>query len=142
MTIIQAALAAALTASSLLAGTALFAGDNDTAEKFAADRLALFGKGDAAGLIAQYAEDAIVITPMGVLRGRDQIKGMIDGIIGEFAQPGVTFNLQTRNAEGDVVAFTWNAVTASNTYDLGAETYFLKDGMVEYQTFAAKVTPR
>ena len=142
MTRIRTALAAALTATALLSGTTAMADDNAAAQKFAAERLTLFGKGDAAGLLAQYADDATVISPMGVLQGRDQIKAMIDGIIGEFAQPGVTFNLLTQNAEGDVVAFTWTAVTARNTYDLGAETYVLKDGRIDYQTFAAKVTPR
>ena len=82
-----------------------------------------------------------MITPMGVLHGRDQIKGMIDGIVGEFAQPGVKFTLISQNAEDAVVAFTWSANTARSLYDCGAETYVLKDGMVEYQTFAAKVTP-
>ncbi len=46
---------------------------NAMAEKFAGDRLAAFGRGDVAALVAQYAADATVITPSGVLRGRDQI---------------------------------------------------------------------
>ena len=141
MTKIKTTLTTVLAAASMLSGTMLLAGENAVAEQFAADRLALFGKGDAAGLLAQYAEDATVITPMGVLHGRDQIKGMIDGIIGEFAQPGVRFTLISQNAEGAVVSFTWSADTGINLYDLGAETYVLKDGLVEYQTFAAKVTP-
>jgi hypothetical protein len=141
MTKTQTTLAAALAGAMLLATTPILAGDNAMAEKFAADRLALFGKGDTAGLLAQYANDATVITPMGVLHGRDQIKGMIDGIIGEFAQPGVKFTLISQNAEDAVVAFTWSADTGKNIYELGVETYVLKDGMVEYQTFAAKVTP-
>ena len=133
---------AALAATTILTATAPRSDDNAMAEKFAAERLALFAKGDAAGLLAQYAEDATVISPLGVLRSRDQIKGMIDGIIAEFARPGVKFNLISQNAVGDVVAFTWSADTARNIYDLGAETYVLNDGLVEYQTFAANVTPR
>lgn len=126
--------------------TAMFlaaAAQADTAsETFMAERLALFGKGDAAGLLAQYAPDATVMTPMGVLHGSDQIKAMIDGIIGEFTQPGVRFELLSQMAAGDVVVFTWSAETPVNVYDLGVETYVLKDGLIEYQTFAAKVAPR
>ena len=135
-------LLAALTATTLLAGTAVHSHDNAMAEKFAAHRLAYFGKGDAAALLAQYAEDATVILPTGVLHGRDQIKGMIDAIIGEFAQPGVKFTLIGQAAEGEVATFTWSAETAVNIYDLGAETYVLKDGLITYQTFAAKVAAR
>lgn len=139
MTKIQSTIAATIVAALLASG--LQAQDNAMAEKFAADRLANFGKADAAALLAQYAEDAVVITPTGVLLGRDQIKGMIDNIVGEFAQPGVTFTLISQNAVGNVVTFTWSANTGRNLYDLGAETYVLVDGMIETQTFAAKVTP-
>ena len=66
---------------------------------------------------------------------------MIEGIIGEFAQPGVTFELLSQHAVGPIVSFTWTAQTASNDYRLGAETYVLEDGLATFQTFAASVTP-
>lgn len=135
-------LAGALFAAAAISTAGALATDNSVAEKFAADRLAYFGAGNAEAILAQYADDAIVITPMGVLHGRAEIKGMIDGIIAEFAQPDVKFNLLSQHAEGDVVSFMWTAETGLNTYDLGAETYVLKDGLAQYQTFAAKVTPR
>lgn len=131
----------ALAGLSLYAATSAFAADTP-AQKFAADRLAFFGKGDAAALLNQYAEGATVVTPMGVLHGKAQIKGMVDGVIAEFAQPGVKFNLISQTAEGPIVIFVWSAETAKNTYILGAETYVLKDGLAAYQTFAAKVEPK
>lgn len=112
------------------------------AEKFAAERLAAFSRGDVPALLAQYSEDAVVITPSGVLRGRDQIRGMIEGIVSEFGQAGVTFELLSQSAVDPVVAFTWKARTASNDYELGAETYVLQDGLASRQTFAASVTAR
>ncbi len=116
-----------------------FAADNAMAQKFAADRMAAFGKGDAAALLAQYADDAIAITPTGVLHGRAEIKGLVDGIIAEFAQPGVKFEFLSQTSEGDIVTFVWKAETAKNVYDFAAETYVLKDGLATVQTFAAQV---
>lgn len=113
-----------------------------TAKEFAEARLAAFGKGDVEAIVAQYSETAMVITPMGLMRGKEQIRPMIEGIIGEFGQPGATFNLVFQAAEGDVVTFVWHAETAKNVYDLGVETYVLKDGLAEYQTFAAKTTAK
>ena len=115
---------------------------NAMAEKFAADRLEAFGRGDVAALVAQYGDTATVVGPAGVLRGCDQIRGMVEAIIAEFAQPGVTFELLSRHAIGPVVSFTWTALTGSNRYHLGAETYVLEDGVAVFQTFAAHVTPR
>lgn len=120
----------------------VFAADNAMAQKFAADRMAAFGKGDAAALLAQYTDDAIAITPTGVLHGRAEIKGLVDGVIAEFAQPGVKFEFLSQISEGDIVTFVWKAETAKNVYDFAAETYVLKDGFATVQTYAAKVTPK
>jgi hypothetical protein len=67
---------------------------------------------------------------------------MIEGVVAEFARPGVTFNLIAQTVDGPIATFVWKAETATNIYDLGAETYVIEDGKVAYQTFAAKVTPR
>jgi ketosteroid isomerase-like protein len=115
---------------------------NAASQKFASDRLTALGKGDVAALVAQYQDDAVVITPRGTLRGPVEIRGMIEGIIAEFARPGVKFDLISQSAEGPIAAFMWTADTATNVYDLGAETYVLKAGKVAYQTFAAKVSPK
>ena len=112
------------------------------AEKFAADRLAAFGSGDVAALVGHYGPDAVVITPMGTLSQPAEIRGMIEGIIAEFGQPTTKFDLISQAAVGEVVTFVWKADTAKNVYDIGAETYVLKDGLVAYQTFAAKVAPK
>jgi len=113
-----------------------------TSQEFANARLAAFGRGDVNALVAQYADDAIVITPQGTLRGPAQIRGMIEGIIAEFAQPGVSFDLIHRAVEGPVANFVWRAETGKNVWDLGAETYVLKDGKVAFQTFAGKMQPK
>ncbi len=126
----------------LAAATHAFAADNAMAQKFAADRMAAFGKGDAAALLAQYTEDATAITPMGILHGRAELKGLVDGILAEFAQPGVKMEFLSQISEGDVVTFVWKAETAKNVYEFAAETYVLKDGLAQYQTFAAKVMPK
>ena len=113
-----------------------------TSQQFASDRLAAFSRGDVEAIMAQYQPDAVVITPQGTMRGTAQIRPMIEGIIGEFAKPGVTFNLLHQAAEGPVVNFVWKADTGSNLYDLGTETYLQIDGKAAYQTFAAKMSPK
>jgi len=84
--------------------------------------------------LPQYRDDAVVITPEARLAG-PQIRGMIEGIIAEFARPETRFDLIARAAEGPIATFVWKAETARNVYDLGSETYVLKDGKVAYQTF-------
>ncbi len=140
MTKIANLLTGALTAATL--ATAGHAADTPAAEAFAAARLANFGAGDIEALLAQYSDDAMIVSPMGIIDSAKGRRGMIEAIVGEFAQPGVTFELISQKATGDIVQFVWSAVTNSNVYDLGVETYVLHDGKAIYQTFAAKVTPK
>jgi ketosteroid isomerase-like protein len=57
-------------AAGLTAATQGRADEISATQKFANDRLAAFGKGDVASLVAQYRDDAVVITPQGTLKGR------------------------------------------------------------------------
>ena len=36
----------------------------------------------------------------------------------------------------------WHAETPDNVYELGTDTYVIRDGVIETQTFTAKVTPK
>ena len=126
-------------ASALAAAIPAYAADAMTAQQFADARLAAFGKGDVNALMAQYSDDATVFSPMGVMHGKDQIRPMIEAVVGEFSQPGTTFKLNSQAAEGANVAFVWQAETSKNVYDLGVETYVISDGKAVYQTLITKV---
>jgi hypothetical protein len=141
MSTLQMLSSAALIAASLAAAMPAFAAEM-TAQQFADARLAAFGKGDTEALMAQYSDDATVFTPMGVLHGAAQIRPMIEGVIKEFAQPGVTFKMISQAAEGSTVAFVWQAETPKNVYDLGVETYVIADGKAVYQTLITKMKPK
>jgi hypothetical protein len=64
--------------------------------------------------------DAVVITHCAD-------RQMIEGMIGEFAKPGVTFDQMQSAADGPLVNIVWKADTAGSVYDLGTETYVLVD---------------
>lgn len=53
-----------------------------------ADCAAAFGKGDAAALVAQYADDALFATPFGMMRGVAEIRPFVEQAAGEFQRPG------------------------------------------------------
>jgi uncharacterized protein (TIGR02246 family) len=128
-------------AASLVAASPASAADM-MAKEFADARIAAFGKGDVETLLAQYADDATVFTPGGVLHGKEQIRPMMEAVVAEFAQPGVTFNMVAVGALGQVVTFTWTAETNANVYELGSEAYVLADGKAVYQTLLTRTRPK
>jgi ketosteroid isomerase-like protein len=97
---------------------------------------------DLEGLVADYAPDAAMIVPTGVLRGVHEITPFFQSLIAEFAKPGAAFELQQQVFEGDVAYISWVAETTDNTYELGTDTFLVQHGKIAIQTFAFKATPK
>ena len=97
---------------------------------------------DLQGVLADYAPDAVMIVPTGVLRGVQEITPLFQSLLAEFAQPGATFDLQQQVIEDDVAYIRWVAGTPDNTYELGTDTFIVRHGKIVVQTFAFKATPK
>jgi hypothetical protein len=65
---------------------------------------------------------------------------MFEGLVAEFGQPGVTFELLNSDATGDTAFIVWKAETGKAVYELGTDTYVIQDGKIVMQTVAAKTT--
>lgn len=104
--------------------------------------LKCFGDGDLEGIVSDYEPDALLFTPDGPLRGRDAIRALFAAMLAEFGKPGTTFDLARCDIDGDRAYITWAAATADNVYELGTDTFFVRDGKIAVQSFAARTTPR
>jgi ketosteroid isomerase-like protein len=104
--------------------------------------LQCFRAGDLEGILSDYAPDAVLCTPSGVVRGPDAMAGLFRAFFAEFAKPGATFTVQRQSIEGEVAHIVWAAETADNVYDLGTDTFVVRDGKIIAQPFAAKTTPK
>jgi len=113
-----------------------------TTEAVVNNHLQRFLDGDLQGVVSDYAPDAVMIAPTGVLRGVDSIRPLFEALIAEFARPGATFDLQQQVVENDLAYIRWVAETADNTYDIGTDTFVVRDGKILQQTFAFKATPK
>ena len=63
-------------------------------------------------------------------------------LIAEFAKPGASFNVRHRSIEGDYAYILWNAETADNVYEVGTDTFVMRDGKIVAQSFAGKISPK
>ena len=113
-----------------------------TTEAVVKNHLQRFFEGDLQGVVSDYAPDAVLIVPTGVLRGVDGIRPLFEALIAEFAKPGATFDLQQQVVDDDLAYIRWVAETADNTYDLATDTFVVQDGKIVKQTFACKTTPK
>lgn len=101
-----------------------------------------FGEGDLKGILSDYAPGPVFFTANGALRGVEEIRPLFQAMIAEFSKPGAAFHIKHQFIEGDYAYILWNAETADNIYELGTDTFVVKDAKIVAQSFTGKVTPK
>jgi ketosteroid isomerase-like protein len=104
--------------------------------------LKCFGEGDLGGVLSDYAPGAVLFTRERPLRGVDAIRPLFQSLIAEFAKPGARFSMEQRFVEGECAYILWTAETSENLYEMGTDTFVVRDGQIVAQSFTAKVTPK
>ena len=104
--------------------------------------LKFFGEGDLNGILSDYAPGAVFFTPDGPLKGAEEIRPLFQALIAEFGKPGAVFSLKQQSVVGDYAYIIWTAETADNVYEIATDTFVVRDGKIETQSFAAKITPK
>jgi len=106
------------------------------------NHLKCFGERDLKGVLSDYASGAVMFTPDGPLRGADAIRPLFQAMIAEFGKPGATFSMKQQSVEGDYAYILWTAETADNVYEMGTDTFVVRDGKIVAQSFTGKITPK
>jgi ketosteroid isomerase-like protein len=103
--------------------------------------LKCFGEGDLKGILSDYAPGAVLFTPDGALKG-DAIRPLFEAIFAEFGKPGAAFKMKQQFVDGDYAYILWTAETADNVYEVGTDTFVVRNGKIVAQSFAGKITPK
>jgi ketosteroid isomerase-like protein len=101
-----------------------------------------FGVGDLEGILSDYAPGAVFFTANGALRGVDEIRPFFQAMLAEFGKPGAAFHIKQQFIEGDHAYLLWSAETANNVYELGTDTFVVKNGEIVAQSFTGRITPK
>lgn len=104
--------------------------------------LQCFGTANLDGIMSDYSEDSVLLTPTGAFKGRAAIRAFFEAGFVEFTKRGTTFNAKQSYVEGDCAFIAWDAETPDNRYEGAADTFVIRDDKIVVQTFSAKVTPK
>ena len=113
-----------------------------TTQEVLTHHLNCLGKGDLAGTMADYTAESRFFTPDGLLRGSEAIRGFFVRLFEEFAKPGMSFEMLRQEVHGDTAYIVWKAETAANRFELGTDTFIVRNGKIVTQTFAGKLSPK
>ncbi len=101
--------------------------------------LEAFADRDLNGLLSDYAPEAVFFTQRGPVRGLDLIRPLFQTLVTEFAKPGAKFNLEQQVVDGDYAYILWTAETAQNVYELGTDTFVVRNGKIVAQSFTGMI---
>ena len=90
------------------------------------------GAGDLDEIVADYTDDAVFITPVGVLRGKDGIRAAFTQLLADV--PNADWELKTQIYENDVLFLEWAATAAATKVEDGIDTFVFSDGLIRLQT--------
>ncbi|HLH59877.1 MAG TPA: nuclear transport factor 2 family protein [Streptosporangiaceae bacterium] len=90
------------------------------------------GAGDLEAILADYTDDAVFITPGGVLRGQDGVRKGFTQLLADV--PDAAWDIRTEIYEGDVLFLEWAADAAATRVEDGIDTFVFRDGMIRVQT--------
>jgi hypothetical protein len=90
------------------------------------------GAEDLDGIVSDYSDDAVFITPDGVRRGKD---GVREGFVKLLADlPAARWELPTQLFEADILLLEWTAESEETKAEDGIDTFVFRDGLIRVQT--------
>jgi ketosteroid isomerase-like protein len=90
------------------------------------------GGGDLDGIVADYTDDAVFISPAGIKRGKDGVREAFTQLLADV--PNANWTLKTQLFEGDALFLEWAADAGATRVDDGIDTFVFLDGQIRLQT--------
>jgi ketosteroid isomerase-like protein len=90
------------------------------------------GAGDLDEIVADYADEAVFITPAGIKRGKDGIREAFTQLLADV--PNAAWDLKTEIYEDDALFLEWAATAATTKVEDGIDTFVFSDGLIRLQT--------
>ena len=88
--------------------------------------------GDLEGIVSDYSDDAIFITPDSIKLGKDGVRQGFVKLLEDL--PSANWAVPTQLFEDDILLIEWNAESEKTKADDGIDTFVFRDGLIRVQT--------
>lgn len=96
--------------------------------------------GDLDGIVSDYADDALFITPDGVKHGKDGVRAGFVKLLSDV--PKADWEVPTQIFEDDILFIEWRAESENAKVEDGIDTFVFRDGMIRVQTVRYTAIPK
>src|SRR5690349_8477354 len=95
--------------------------------------------GDMPGILKNFSEDAVMITPFGVLEGHAGVEQFFSGVLTTMPEPVLTATSATFAA--DALLLLWTATSPAGTISDGVDTLIFGDDVIRLETTQFTIQP-
>ena len=96
--------------------------------------------GDFPRLIADYADDAVLMTTDGTFVGQEAIQRFFQNLFA--AHPNVQVHFGKQVVEDDMLLLEWSAESDVAVFEPGVDTFFIHDDRIQRQTMWFVMAPK
>jgi hypothetical protein len=96
--------------------------------------------GDIDGIVSDYTDDALFITPDGTKHGKDGVREGFVKLLSDV--PQADWEVPTQIFEDDVLFIEWSADSENAKVEDGIDTFVFRDGMIRVQTVRYTAVPK
>ena len=100
-----------------------------------------FQQNDLEGVMADYTEESILVTPDRTFTGLAEIRENFVGAFQALPTKGTTMTLTKSLASKDIGYMVWKATTPTLEFRYATDTFVIRNGKILRQTYAGEVAP-
>jgi hypothetical protein len=115
--------------------------DEAVTKKVLDHHIETFKANDLEGVMADYTEESILITPDRTFKGLAEIRENFVAAFGALPTSGTTMTVTKTVATRDVGYMVWKATTPTLEFKYATDTFIIVDGKIVSQTYAGDVVP-
>lgn len=101
-----------------------------------------FVNNDLEGVMEDYTEESILITPDVTYRGLDEIRQNFINAFSAFPRSHSTLKLNQSKVEKDLAYILWQADTPDFNLNYATDTFLIRNGKIIRQTYAGVAVPK
>ena len=124
----------ALVALSALPLSGQSAPGSSPAEAVVNHHMSAVGSGKLDDVMSDYADNAVMISPNGVAKGKQAIRGVFETLLKPGPNALAPIELKTQVFEGEFGYITWAQNTGKPGEQKGSDTFVLRNGKIALQT--------
>jgi hypothetical protein len=114
--------------------------DSEPTAKTLLHHLQAFRAGDVEAIMSTYTEDAVLITPDGVVKGQAQIQSLFVQMFTNMFPPDKTsLNVAKQVVDGEIAYLLWSGSSPYYNIPFATDTFVIRDRKIVAQTFAPQV---